>query len=60
MLYEKLGWLVRHAVAKTYSSLIWKVCIPGKRLRSFIEDDMQQMEHLRCVTSLHTEGDEMA
>ena len=25
-----------------------------------IEDDMQQMEHLRWVTSLHTEGDEMA
>lgn len=61
MLPNKLEWFSRHADAKTYSSLIWKVYIPGKRLESFIEDNnIQQMEHLWWVISLHTEGDKMA
>lgn len=45
MLTDKLEWFSRHAVAKIYSSLIWKVYIPGKRVKSFIEDNnIQQME----------------
>ena len=60
MLHRRLDVFSRCVVTRTYSSPIWKMCMPGKTdPQSTKDDDIDihvKMRYLQPVTSLHTEG----